>query len=255
MSQIIFLGTGAADWEIENKGDFFRRNSSVLINHNLIVDCGPHIFDYRECFGDDVLYDNVTDVLITHAHSDHFSKASLLRLSQNQKLRVWGDGQIGREVSDCENVEFTALEPHKEVKFGDYTVLPLLANHHIVTNGDCCAFHYIIKTKDDKTIFYGLDGAWLLCSTWNEMKNHQFDAMIFDCTVGDGDDWRLFEHNTIPMLRKMTKEILERKMLKESGVFVASHLARTLHTSHEETEKLLKKSNILTAFDSMELLL
>lgn len=99
--------------------------------------------------------------------------------------------------------------------------------------------------------FYGLDGAWYLRPTWAEMKQHQFSLMVFDCTVGDSDDWRLFEHNTIPMLRKMTKEIRAQKMLQKDGKLIASHLARTLHGSHDETVAILQKLHMITAFDGM----
>lgn len=43
MNRLLFLGTGAADWDISCKGDFFRRNSAVLVNNRLIIDCGAHI--------------------------------------------------------------------------------------------------------------------------------------------------------------------------------------------------------------------
>ena len=42
-------------------------------------------------------------------------------------------------------------------------------------------------------------------------------------------------------------------MLDDNGVLVASHLARTLHGSHEETSKILKEINMLTAYDGMKL--
>ncbi len=42
--KIRFLGTGAADWNIEERkdGDFFRRLSSLLVNDDLLIDPGPH---------------------------------------------------------------------------------------------------------------------------------------------------------------------------------------------------------------------
>jgi len=59
VSEILFLGTGAADWFIEEKGDFFRRNSAALLNGDLMIDCGAHIFDFRESFGESDLYDGL----------------------------------------------------------------------------------------------------------------------------------------------------------------------------------------------------
>lgn len=32
MAELLFLGTGAADWDINAKTGFFRRNSAALLN-------------------------------------------------------------------------------------------------------------------------------------------------------------------------------------------------------------------------------
>ena len=88
MSDLLFLGTGAADWNIADKKDFFRRNSATLLNNELMLDCGSHIFDFAESTGNVNLYDNVTDILITHNHYDLFSKDSVLSIAQKQKIRV-----------------------------------------------------------------------------------------------------------------------------------------------------------------------
>ena len=85
------------------------------------------------------------------------------------------------------------------------------------------------------------------------MKKHKFDVMLFDCTVGDSEDWRLFEHNTIPMLRMMLNEIKNKQLLNSEGKYIATHLARTLHKSHEDTEKILKEMDMITAFDGMKI--
>lgn len=83
------------------------------------------------------------------------------------------------------------------------------------------------------------------------MLEYKFDAMVLDCTVGDMDDWRLFEHNTIPMLRTMMKAVREKELMNDNGMVIASHLARTLHVSHEETEKILAEMDMITAYDGM----
>lgn len=252
MFEFLFLGTGAADWDIKNRNGFFRRNSAALVNNNLMIDCGSHIFDFANEYGNRELYSSVSDIIITHSHSDHFCKHSVLKIAQNQKIRLGCDGNIKNIIGENENIEFVVFEPYKQVHMGEYIITPLLANHDVVARGDCYAFHYIIETGGKK-IFYGLDGAWLLRPTWQEMKNHKFDLMIFDCTVGDSHDWRIFEHNTIPMLRAMVKEIAQQNLLNQNGRLVASHLARTLHGSHEQTERILAELDMLTAYDGMKL--
>lgn len=252
MNKITFLGTGAADWDFENKEEFFRRYSSALINDNLLIDCTEHIFDFAKSVQNENLYDNVTDIIISHKHSDHFSKDAILTIAKNKKIRVGCSKAIKKVIGENENIEYNVFEPFSEYEMGKYKVTPILANHDAVVDNDDKAFHYIITTENGKNIFYGLDGAWFLRPSWEVMRKYKYDVMVFDCTVGDSDDWRIFEHNTIPMLRMMIKEIQNQNMINERGIMIASHLAHTLHVSHTETEKILNKINVTTAFDGMK---
>lgn len=254
LDTLLFLGTGAADWSIKEKDktDYFRRNSAALLNEDLMLDCGAHIFDFAESFGNPRLYANVTEILITHDHEDHLDRDSVLKLAASQKIRVACDGAARKLIGEHPNIEYARLTPYKRKKVGRYYVTPLLANHDVVITKNQRAFHYIIKTPEGKEIFYGLDGAWFLRPSWEEMKQHKYDLMVFDCTVGDRDDWRLFEHNTIPMLRKMIAGIRERQLLCSDGKLIATHMARTLHKSHEDTEQCLKEMGMITAYDGMK---
>lgn len=254
MDTLLFLGTGAADWSIKDKDKihYFRRNSAALLNEDLMLDCGSHIFDFAESIGNTRLYENVTDILITHDHSDHLDRDSVLRLADFRRIRVACDGAAQKLLGEHPNIEYIRLTPYKKKKVGRYYVTPLLANHDVIITKNQRAFHYIIKTPDGKEIFYGLDGAWFLRPSWAEMLKHKFDLMVFDCTVGDSDDWRLFEHNTIPMLRKMIAEIKERELLRDGGKLIASHMARTLHKSHEDTAECLKEMDMIAAYDGLK---
>lgn len=256
MNEIIFLGTGAADWNIADridKKEFFRRNSAALVNYDLMIDCGGHIFDFAEEAGNEALYDNVENIILTHNHSDHFSKFSVLSLAKKHKIKIGCDTNLAELIGKHENIEFEIFKPFEKKIMGNYKIIPLLANHDIVADGKAYAFHYIIETKDEKKIFYGLDGAWFLRPSWEEMKKHKFDVMVFDCTVGDFHDWRIFEHNTVPMLREMIKEIKNQNMLSEGGKLIASHFARTLHGTHWETQKILEKTGAAAAYDGLKI--
>lgn len=252
MNELLFLGTGAADWNLKDRNGFFRRDSAALLNGEILIDCGPHIRDFAEA--DPHVLDGVTDVLITHDHSDHFHPETLLWLAGKRKLRVACDGEVRARLGTRENIKYVPVTPFEPFRLGMYKIIPVLANHDVVQRGERQACHYIIRTPNRKKVFYGLDGAWFLRPTWEEMQDHKFDVMVLDCTVGDKEDWRLFEHNSIPMLRMMTREIREKEMLTKNGVLVASHFARTLHGTHEETAKLLRPLHMQAACDGMRIL-
>ncbi len=220
-----FIGTGAADWDIKNprKDLNYRRFSSLLIDGKLLIDPGPCIFEFASTFGYDALFDNVSHVINTHRHYDHFNADTLARLELPLS-----------EISDFETAEI-----------GDYIITAYPANHGTVQAPQ----HFVIESKTDgKKIFYGCDGAWLLYPVWQDLKQQHFDAMIFDCTVGDKPgDFRIFEHNSIPMV-----EIMCQTLAPYSDRFYVSHMARTLHTDHETLRERLAPSGIIPAYDNME---
>lgn len=248
---LLFLGSGAADWNAAERDGFFRRNAAALLNGTVLLDCGPHIWDFADTWQG--VLDGVTDVLITHDHSDHFHLPSLLRLAQQRRIRVSCDGELRARIGTHTNIAFVHMQPFVPFHMGRYKVTPLLANHDVVTDGVRMACHYILRTPNGKTLFYGLDGAWFLRPSWEEMKRHTFDLMVLDCTVGDREDWRLFEHNTIPMLRMMARQIGESRLLTKDGVLIASHFSRQLCGTHEETAQILDRFHVRAAFDGMRI--
>ncbi len=253
MAELLFLGTGAADWTMEDKipGKEFRRNSAALLDKTLMLDCGSYIFDFLADNGDSALYDGVTDILITHNHKDHIDADSVRKIADNHPIRVGCDKAVMEKIGRHENITFIKLMPFREVQMGEYSVMPLLANHDIVAMGENFAFHYIIETPDGKKLLYATDGAWFLRPSWQEMKQHKLDLAVLDCTVGDFHDWRVFEHNTIPMLREMVQEMKNVDMMAENGKIYATHLARTLHEPHDITAAILKEFGMETAFDGL----
>ena len=255
MNTLTFLGTGAADWDIAERDGFFRRNSSALLDNKILLDAGAHVFDYLACENCPDLLNGVSLVLVTHDHEDHVDFYTLRRLAEHHPFSLAADEELFEQLGDVPGITPVLLPLYEESEFMGYRITPVLANHDVVLAEKRRAVHYIVTTPEGKTLFYGLDGAWLLRPTWEEMKKHRFDLMVFDCTVGDSDDWRLFEHNTIPMLRKITDEIRRLGMIKNEGKLVASHLARTLHLDHEATAEILKELSMLTAYDGLSIVL
>ena len=68
--KLLFLGTGAAGGVTGNPlGDpNIRRCSSTLVDGELLLDPGPHIFDFAEQYGNPDLYAGVRYILCTHSH-------------------------------------------------------------------------------------------------------------------------------------------------------------------------------------------
>ena len=73
--KLLCLGTGAADWDPKQASAeaSFRRLTAAMVNRDLMIDCGPCVYEFAETFGYDGLYRSVTSILVTHSHGDHFN--------------------------------------------------------------------------------------------------------------------------------------------------------------------------------------
>ena len=221
--KITFLGTGAADWyrKREEMTDF-RRFSSALIDEVLLIDPGPQVLDALAEFGKDVA--RIQYIINTHKHKDHFCEETI------RALEAYGASFVDLNDGDC-------------TELGSYTVRAYAGNHSTCEK----TVHFIIS-DGERTIFYGLDGAWLLYEEVQAIKKYQPDFAVFDATIGNVDgDYRIFEHNNLNMILEM-KKTLEPYI----GRFAISHMARTLHTDHKTLRADMQLHSIAVAYDGWE---
>ena len=221
--KITFLGTGAADWKFQKHKDIegFRRNSSVLIDDCLLIDPGADVPNALQTF--DKSMEKIQYIINTHKHFDHYNEDTVRYLSQ---------------------ADFYPMRAGDVQTIGRYTVTALRANHSTCED----AVHFIIS-DGEKTVFYGLDGAWLMYDEVIAIQKCGTDLAILDATIGDiPGDYRIFEHNNLNMVVEI-KRTLE-KYIKQ---FFISHMARTLHTSHHELVERMKPHGIEVAYDGCEI--
>ena len=222
--KILFLGTGAADWTVNDiNNSEYRRNSSALIDETLLIDPGPNVLEAFNTFNVDI--SKIKHVIVTHSHSDHYNPDTVEALKN-----------MGAEV--------IRFKPMEEKQIGKYFISAYKANH-----GTCLdSVHYIIN-DGDKKLFYGLDSAWLLYEEVQAIIEKHINLAVLDATIGEvPGDYRVFEHNNLEMIRQM-KLTLNQHVDK----FVISHMARTLHTNHDELCSLMQKDQILVAKDGLTL--
>lgn len=223
LMKITFLGTGAADWNFgkHRNLDGFRRNSALLIDDCLLIDPGTDVPDALQTF--DKRADQIKYIINTHQHPDHYNENTLRCLSE---------------------AHFYPMAAGDVTAFGKYAVSAFKANHSTCSE----AVHFIIS-DGEKSLFYGLDGAWLMYDEVCAIKKSGIDLAVFDATVGDiPGDYRIFEHNNLNMVVEM-KTALE----KYVGRFCISHMARTLHTSQHELAARMNPHGIEVAYDGYEI--
>lgn len=261
---IIFLGTGAADWPYHPSGEDrfdlqkkLRRTSSILINEHILVDPAPESFFFaKEVLKLDL--SKLTDIFLTHSHEDHYNREALTQFVREArgKVNFYCHKQtipfleLPAKIKDM--IVVKPLQVQKQVKVGRLRIMPLAANHEIVETKET-ALHYEFEQQGNR-ILYGCDGGWFLAGTWNYLMGRELDAVIFDATVGDyEDDFRIASHNSIPMVRILVSAMKKNHVLNNDSRIVLSHFARTLHESITETEEKMKKEGMICAYDGMHL--
>jgi len=222
--KITFLGTGAADWPIEKdeNSQEFRRWTTTVIDDVLLIDPGPRIFKMMEEQNRDP--SQIKYIINTHKHGDHYCEKNV------ERLKALG-------------AEFYEMFDGDVMQIGKYTVKAYAANHNIEN-----AVHFMI-TDGERTMFYGLDGGWLLYKEYMAIIEHKPDFAILDGTVGFVDgDYRIFVHNNLNMVLEMQKTLKA-----HVGKFCITHLAKNLHTDHKTLCEAMKPYDIMVAYDGMEI--
>lgn len=243
--ELLFLGTGAADrMALEQDKDFenkdHRRCSCAIIDRKIMIDCGAHALNSLTVANIDL--SSITDIVVTHLHADHFNIEAINTIYEcNPNLNVWVSENA--VVNSSCKAKINNMKYFEEYDISGFKFTGVSANHQAFPQ------HLCIE-KDGKKLFYSLDGAWMLNDTANFLKNKVFDAVVLDATVGDYvGDYRLGEHNSIPMIRLMIPSMKTLNIVDDNTSIYLSHIACCLHKSYEETCEITKNDNFIIAYD------
>jgi len=263
--ELLFLGTGAADWSRKYppaekplaRGEV-RGMSSMLVNGTVLIDCGPTVLSVMKRYN--VSPADINDIFLTHTHSDHLHNATLLAIADARKaaglgpLMFHADPEALKRVPESELIEKIPVAIGKTTKVDGFGVTGLGANHMVKGSDEKCLIYFIEGAG--KSFLYATDTGWLLTSTWDYLQKKELDAVIWEATVGEGKgDYRIFCHNDLTMIRHMNETLKAGKVLKRDAKIILTHMARTLHPSHEQLENKLLPEGLIPAYDGMSVTL
>ncbi len=242
VSELFFLGTGAADWLEPSPTGEFRAFSSLLVDGHILIDCtGSSLSRMKEFKADESA---ITDIFITHSHDDHFDLKAIEKLAAARIQKGYPPLKVHVEQGWASEIrtEYFTVNPLKEaveVQAGKYKVLPLASNHKGVYENET-PLYYLLH-NDHVCWLYSTDGSWFLNRTWARLREFALDCWVVDCTIGDANegDYRIFDHNSLPMIRIMAETLFKQGVLKEDASIILTHLAKTLHPGQEQLEKAL----------------
>ena len=221
--KLLYLGTGGANWlnGLDSTPEFFRRNSSALVDGELLIDFGDGVIDALDTYGCDK--NRIKYIINTHKHTDHYSPDELKILEEcGAKLVTFVPGDIKT--------------------LGKYTVTAFRGNHAAEPTTV-----YIIS-DGEKELFYGLDGAWLMPDVFHEIIDRRASALVLDATYGFNVYNGVYEHNNLGMIVEMAAVLNQ-----YCGKIYLSHLSRVYHNDHETIVKEMAKHSVSVAYDGLEI--
>ena len=250
-----FLGTCAADFSPKLKTDFAncfdknaRRSSAAIINGRYLIDCGVHTLESLRIAG--IPLENITDIFFTHLHGDHYQAAHVAKIAaaKSEPLRVWVSNDANMVKIENTVVIRMPKQARIDVDKGVF-VTGLYANHD-----QNSAPQHLLFEVDGKKIFYATDGAWVQNSTYYHLKNIGLDMLAIDCTGGDYEgEYRIGEHNHIPMIRVMMPSFRKWGIVNEDTKSYITHIAPSLHKPHDEIVEIMKPMGVLVPYDGLEI--
>ncbi|MBR0460303.1 MAG: MBL fold metallo-hydrolase [Victivallales bacterium] len=259
-----FLGTGAADWPNPGKDvGHSRRYSSMILDGNVMIDCGPMTVDAIEEFGVEV--NALSCVVISHPHSDHLNFKQVTEIARRRskklpplelylnKLFV----ELARVRLCGERVEVKGFQQTDHFHAGGCEFRSFPANHMSEMNAPV-ASHLVITNAEERTLFYQLDGSWLppevwkyLFREWHPKTDKALDAIIWELTCGNQVDWRQFEgHANFAMVREMTAVLREYGIVGTRTRMFCTHIAKFIEDDHESLQAAITP-NYTLAYDGL----
>lgn len=272
--RIKYLGTGAAEGipalfchcsicqqARSIKGRNVRTRAQALIDNELLLDFGPDTYMHALMY--DLELADIYHCLVTHTHDDHLyvddlrarrrSRANLRPGTQpltvyggvgvEEKLKPDSEGAITKDHS----VFFRKLNAGETYEIGQYSVIPLLAEH-----GSTEPYVYVIS-KSNKTILYGHDTDFFSENTWRiiKEKNLVFDLVSLDCTEGKKHiDYP--GHMNFERMVHICEYMRSENIIFEGTKIIANHISHNGLVGYDEAVEIGKKHDFIVAYDGME---
>ena len=220
--KMLFLGCGAADYDWSRYGEAgILGSTSTLIDDSILLDCGPTVTAAMAKFG--VEFSQIKAIVNTHNHSDHLNFDEVRKITAERNVPFYGSPEACAKLADC-------CEVHP-LTFGDEFVIDgkkflALPSNHAVGNIREETFNYLIS--GDKTLLYALDTAWMLTRARLLIGNQHIDAIVWDATMSEPDDWRIFEHSDPVMFANIRRVFKKTGIIDDNVKIWFDHRARTL---------------------------
>ena len=271
--QITFLGTAGPDqipspfcncprctYARTHRGKDIRKRCCYLINDDLLIDMGADLF--VACHTHNVDLMNVSSILVTHNHHDHFYPENLATRrigfpdeKEKPLLTLVGPPSVMAKLSTVRMDERAAglkrrpILPFETIQVDRYKVTAIRATHqHDV--GD--AVNYLID-DGQKKVLIASDTAVYREDVWPYLADKQLNYLIIECGVGvnEANQSGKTRHLSVSGVRTMVKKMQEIDAIGPETEMIATHFIHKHCLSHHEMERILGQFNVKCAYDGL----
>jgi phosphoribosyl 1,2-cyclic phosphate phosphodiesterase len=232
----------------------------------MLIDPSPDIFS--QALHAHLELSKVKNIIFTHAHEDHMDVFALIMRSrdgatklpegkeESNFITIYGNAHV-KERLDYEfsqqphahrdRIRFMKLDAGKELQVGEYSVLPILANH--IKTEECFLF---AVSKGNSSFFYGNDTGMLSEESFSLLEGYSrvFDFVSLDISRGTllGDahmGWNEVQE-TVLRMKQMGR-------INENTKIYLNHYSHVCGLNSREFEEIANSEGMNLSYDGLQL--
>ncbi len=236
-------------------GPEIRSRATALINDDLLIDLGPDLLATanraRRYLG------NLTTLLITHRHSDHWHPQNLywrkpgFTPTPTARLNVYGPadalGDLSPELAEGANFTWRVVSAGEMWSAGDYRITAIPATHG---GGKLEPLLYVIE-QDKRRVFYATDTAPLREPAWALLGDlGPMDLIVLDATSGERDGGEAHQ-GLAQFLETRARMLAEGLLDPDRTTLIAHHFSHNGGLTHRELVEVYGRHDVVAAYDGL----
>jgi len=250
-------------------GRSLRNSPAVLINDDLLIDCGADVDTSARTQG--VRLHALRSLVITHRHSDHLdpwffwerrgvagTELPLLTVYAPQdaldEIDAFYQANVGWDRAALETqtrIACRVVRPGMLKIAGRYRLHFFPAAH-----GDATLSAVLVGVKDVRAAYlHAYDSGPFSDETWTQLAAHHFDAVAIDACIGQQADFHSDQHMTGPQTVAHAARLRETGILKPGGVVLATHFVHQSAGDHADLLAYYEPQGVGVAYDGLTLAL
>lgn len=245
------------------RGKEIRTQAQALVNDDLLLDFGGD--SYHHYLEHGIPLTRLSDLLVTHWHSDHFygedlayrmhaygnDFEQLMTVHGTETVQEFYQRAFGLEQQrDASRLRFHTVHAGDrfQVVAGKYTVDVFDAQHGH-NYGDCVFFGI---NDGQKAVLYAHDTGPFSADAWKQIENAGviYDYVSLDCTLGFSNA-RTPVHMTLPENVAVRERLGDLGLVGDHTIFVSNHFSHNAGATHEELVEQASRVGFRVAYDGM----